>query len=88
MDVVPLAFAPRKHQSAARTDTDSSVIRTIINVTFSFLWALHQSGHSQLNISAWLALLSQNKMSFVVGFFFLPNMSEKANSQQSSIIDP
>lgn len=37
MDVVPLAFAPHKQQSAARSDTDSSVIRTIINVTFSSL---------------------------------------------------
>lgn len=36
LDVVPLAFALDKLLSTPRSETDSSIIRTIINVTFSF----------------------------------------------------
>lgn len=36
LDVVPLAFALDKLLSTPRSETDSSIISMIINVTFSF----------------------------------------------------
>lgn len=59
LDVLPLAFALHKLQSNTHSDADSSIIRMIINVTFSFQGALHQPRRSQLIISAELAVLSQ-----------------------------
>lgn len=58
----PFGFALHTLQSTTRSDTDGSIIRTIINVTFSFQGALHQPAHSQLIISAEPAVPSQNNV--------------------------